>query len=93
MLNLSNITAGLVLGLIVTTAVPAFAASRQAIPGHNARAQVIEQSIGGDGIVSPERARALRDCNEQAAGLREYTWGVRSSDVYRACMTSRGEVE
>ena len=93
MINLSNITAGLVLGLVVTTAAPAFAGNRHVAPGHNARAQVIEQSIGGDGLVSPERARALRDCNEQAAGLREYTWGVRSSDVYRACMAGRGEVE
>ena len=93
MINLSSITAGLVLGLVVTSAVPAFAASRHAVPGHNARAQVIEQSIGGDGLVSPERAHALRDCNEQARKYLDYTWGVRGSDIYRSCMTGRGEVE
>ena len=93
MINLSTLTAGLVLGLIVTSAVPAFAGSRHVVPGHNARAQVIEQSIGGDGIVSPDRARALRECNEQAGKYLDYTWGVRSSDIYRACMDGRGEVE
>jgi hypothetical protein len=93
MINLSNITAGLVLGLVLTSAVPAFAGNSRVVPGHNARAQVIEQSIGGDGIVSPERARALRECNEKAAGFRDYTWGHAPSDLYRSCMAARGEVE
>ena len=93
MINLSNITAGLVLGLALTSAVPALAGSRHVVPGHNARAQVIEQSIGGEGLVSPERARALRDCNQQAGAYRDYTWGVGSSDIYRSCMAGRGEVE
>jgi hypothetical protein len=92
-MNLSTFTAGLVLGLVVTSAVPALAGSRSAAPGHNARAQAIEQSIVTDGIVSPERARALRDCNARAGALVEYTWGVRSSDVYRACMAEQGQVE
>jgi hypothetical protein len=93
MISLSNITAGLVLGLVVTSALPALGASRVVPPGHNARAQAIMQDIGGDGIVSPKRARALRECNDRAGGLRDYTWGVSQSDVYRACMAERGEVE
>jgi hypothetical protein len=93
MINLSNITAGLVLGLVLTSAVPALAGSRHVVPGHNARAQAVEQSIDGDGIVSPNRVRALRECNDQAAAFRDYTWGVRSSGIYRACMAGRGEAE
>lgn len=93
MINLSTITAGLVLGLVVTSAVPALAGSRPVAPGHNARAQAIEQSIVSDGIVSSERARALRECNVKAGALTEYTWGVRSSGVYRACMAEQGQVE
>ena len=93
MINLSNITAGLVLGLVLTSAAPSFAASRHVVPGHNARAHAIEQSIGGDGLVSPDRAGALRDCNEQAAGFRDYTWGHTQSDHYRSCMAQHGQPE
>jgi hypothetical protein len=69
MISLSNVTAGLVLGLVLTSALPALGASRVVPPGYNARAQVIMQGIGGDGIVSPNRARALRECNDRAADL------------------------
>jgi hypothetical protein len=93
MITFSKVTAGLVLGLIVTSAVPSFAGSRSVPPGYNARAQVIEQGLSGDGMVSPHRARALRDCNDRAGALTEYTWGVRKIEVYRACMAERGEVE
>ena len=73
MISLSKITAGLVLGLVVTSAVPALGASRLVSPGHNARAQAIPQDIGGDGIVSPNRARALRECNDRVSGFSEHT--------------------
>ena len=92
MINLSNITAGLVLGLVLTSAAPALAGSRHVTPGYNARAQAVEQSIGGDSV-SPDRAQALRECNEKAAGFRDYTWGHAPSDLYRSCMAARGEVE
>jgi hypothetical protein len=93
MISLSNITAGLVLGLVVTSALPALGASRAVPPGHNARAQAITQGIDGDGTVSPNRARALRECNDRIGGLREHAWGVSRQHVYRACMAERGEVE
>jgi hypothetical protein len=93
MINLSNITAGLVLGLVVTSALPALGASRVIPPGHSARAQAITQDIGGDSIVSPNRARALRECNDRIGGLREHAWGVSRQHLYRACMAERGEVE
>jgi hypothetical protein len=93
MINLSNITAGLVLGLVVTSAVPSFAGSRGAVPGHNARAQVIEQSIGGDGSVSPERAQALRECNELAAQIKPYNLVTSQFALYRSCMVQHGQAE
>ncbi len=92
MISLSNIAAGLVLGLVVASALPALGASRVP-PGHNARAQAITQDIRGDGIVSPNRARALRECNDRIGGLREHAWGVSRQHLYRACMAERGEVE
>ena len=67
MISLSKITASLVLGLAVTSALPALGASRVVPPGHNARAQAIPQDIGGEGIVSPDRA--LRECNASSAAL------------------------
>jgi hypothetical protein len=93
MISLSNITAGLVLGLVVTSALPALGASRVVPPGHNARAQSVPQDIGGDGIVSPDRARALRECNGKVGGLAEHSWGHHRLSVYRACMAERGQVE
>jgi hypothetical protein len=74
MISLSNITAGLVLGLVVTSALPALGASRAVPPGNNARAQAITLGIDGDGTVSPNRARALRECNDRIGGLREHAW-------------------
>ena len=92
MINLSNITAGLVAGLVITSVVPALAGNRTIHRGFDARAQATEDNAG-DSLVSPDRARALRDCNGQVDGLREYTWGVRKSDVYRSCMAGYGQVE
>jgi len=93
MIILSNITAGLVLGLVVTSAVPALAGSRPVGPGYNARAQAVEQSISGDGIVSPDRAQALRACNDLAAPFKDYTWGNTQADLYRSCMAQHGQPE
>lgn len=93
MIKLTNIAAGLVLGLAATSALPAFGASRANPASHNARAQAITQDIGNEGTVSPDRARALRDCNARVGGYAEHTWGAHRSAVYRACMAERGEVE
>ena len=92
MINLSNITAGLVAGLVVTSVVPALGASRVIPPGHNARAQAIQEPTG-EFSVSPERDRALRDCNAKVDGMREYSMGVRRSQSYAVCMHEHGEAE
>jgi hypothetical protein len=93
MINLSNITAGLVLGLVVSSAVPAFAGNRHVAPGYNARAQVIEQSIGGDGSVSPDRAQALRECNDFAGQIKGYNLVTSQFALYRSCMAQHGQAE
>jgi hypothetical protein len=92
MISLSKVTAGLVLGLVVTSALPALGASRAVPPGHNARAQAVTQDIG-DGFASPDRARALRECNLKVSGLAEHTWGHHRSNVYRSCMAEHGQAE
>jgi hypothetical protein len=43
--------------------------------------------------VSVGRAAAIRECNREAATYRQYLWGDSEIDVYRACMTQRGQQE
>jgi hypothetical protein len=81
------------LGLAVISAMPAHGAGRASPSGQNARAQAIMQGLDSNDLVSPGRARALRDCNDKVGGLPEHTLGAHRSAVYRACMADRGEVE
>jgi hypothetical protein len=46
-----------------------------------------------DNEVSAARAADLRDCNSRAQGYYDYNWGVRQSDIYRACMADHGQPE
>jgi hypothetical protein len=39
------------------------------------------------------RAAAIRECNRGATTYRQYLWGDFEIDVYRACMTQRGQQE
>jgi hypothetical protein len=43
--------------------------------------------------VNAARATDLRECNSQAQGYFDYNWGVRQSDIYRACMAEHGQPE
>jgi hypothetical protein len=43
--------------------------------------------------ISADRAAAIRECNRAAATYRQYLWGHFEIDVYRACMTERGQKE
>jgi hypothetical protein len=43
--------------------------------------------------MSAGRAAAMRECNRQAAKYPEYVWGDFEINVYRACMTERGQQE
>jgi hypothetical protein len=91
MISFSKIAAGLVVGLVVTSTLPALGANRSVSPSQNARAHATMQYV--DGIVSPDRARALLECNGKVAGLAEQTLGNHRLAIYRACMAERGEAE
>jgi hypothetical protein len=95
MINLSNITAGLVAGLVITSVVPALGASRINHSARDARAQAVQSdlAIPGEAGVSGARAKALQDCNAAVAGMKQYSSGVREGAVYRSCMAGHGEVE
>ena len=85
-----SIAAALALGAALTLALAAGPAAARNLParaGFDARAEALPGAPIGS------RVEALRACNEQAASLREYTWGAEQSDRYRACMAGRGEPE
>lgn len=87
-----TVTLAVTLGLATAiTASPALAKKREPA-GYAARAEAIGADTGGL-TTSGARASALRDCNEKAASLKDYTWGDQQSDLYRACMAQRGQAE
>jgi hypothetical protein len=94
MINLSNITAGLVLGLVITSAtVPAFAAGQRGHQaGRDARAQAIEENIGARAMPAG-REDALRYCNEKTSGMRDYSGANLKLWAYRTCMNEHGQPE
>jgi hypothetical protein len=93
MINLSNTTAGLVAGLVITSVVPALGATRLNHSARNARAQAIEQSVGVDEGVTAHRAKALRECSEIAGKFIQRSYGVRQLEINGACMAEHGEPE
>jgi hypothetical protein len=81
------------LGLALTTAASAGMAKERHAAGQdwrNARAQAIPNS---DIMMSGGRTTAIRECNNKAASLKDYTWGEQQADSYRACMAERGQPE
>jgi hypothetical protein len=90
MISFSKNAAGLAFGLVLLGTWPALGASHA---GLQSRAQASAQSIGIEILVSPKRARALRDCNDRVKGFPEHTYGNQKLFVYRACMAGYGEVE
>jgi hypothetical protein len=93
MINWTNIAAGLALSLVVTSAsIPAFAVQRTVHPGHAARAQASESQVE-EGLVSPEREKALRECSAAIGGMKQYAMGVQESTALRACMNQHGQPE
>ena len=61
MINFTQFTAALALGLALAAATPALAVQRSYHPGHAARAQAVpaEQAVRGAGGVSSARAKAI----------------------------------
>src|SRR6266478_4385716 len=54
-------------------------------------AQRHNNEVGNE--VSAARAADLRECNSRAQGSVDYNWGVRQSDIHRACMAEHGQPE
>ena len=89
MIDFNKTTAALALGLVLTVgATPALAKKQVAPPGYAAQARAM-----GDLPLSVARAAAIHECNEKVAALKDYTWGVIETDVYRACMAQHGQPE
>jgi hypothetical protein len=83
--------AGVALALaLVATATPALAKSGAAHHGFTARAQAIDVLDEG---VSPDRAKALRDCSARVGGFKGYNQQATPRGMYRACMDEHGEPE
>jgi hypothetical protein len=95
MINFTNVTAALVLGLALAGASPALAGQRIHHPGHAARAQAVqsEQAIPGAEGVTGARAQAIQDCMGTSGKFSQSTWGNMSIQLYRSCMAGHGEAE
>ena len=93
MINLSNITAGLVLGLVVTSAVPSFAASAMPCPATTLGRRPSSRASAMTAASRRTAPSALRECNQLAEPIKGYTLITSQFAVYRNCMAGRGEVE
>lgn len=68
-------------------------AKSSAAQARAAHAQAIENVTEGGADVSPERVRALRECNSLIAGYRGYNSLGLPSSIYRNCMNEHGQPE
>ncbi|WP_068028932.1 hypothetical protein [Rhodoplanes sp. Z2-YC6860] len=81
-------TLALALGLAVAAAPTAAMAKSRAA---QARAQATEDVM--EGGVSPERVRALRECNARIARFRGYNALSTPTGLYKTCMADHGQPE
>ena len=95
MINFTNVTAALVLGVALASASPALAAQRIHHPGHAARAQAVQVDQGAPGVegVTGSRAKAIHDCMETSGKFSQSSWGNTQVQLYRSCMAGHGEAE
>ena len=89
----SIVILALALELAIAATATATAKSRAVHPGHQARAQAIEAVMEGGVSVSPERVRALQECNVRIAGFKSYNHLGMPVSIYRSCMYEHGQVE
>src|SRR5690349_16177332 len=99
MINFTNITAALVLGVALAGASPALAAQRihhlGHHLGHDARARAVQSDLAAPGVegMSGARAKAIQDCLGISGKFSQTSWGNTSVQLYRSCMAGHGEVE
>src|SRR5690242_11226404 len=80
----------LALGLAAATAPTAATAKSRAT---QARAQATENVMDGGAGVSPERVRALQECNARIVRFRGYNALGMPTALYRTCMNQHGQPE
>ena len=97
LINFRNAAAAFVMAAAVAAAAsPATAAQkhRAANPGYAARAQALPaQQAPGEGTMTADRERALRECSEVANKLVQKDWGVMQNTVMNSCMVSHGQTQ
>jgi DNA-binding transcriptional regulator YdaS (Cro superfamily) len=76
---------------VATTATAATVTAKSR--GHQARAQAIEDVTEGGVSVSPERVRALRECNARVEGFKGHNAMITPVSMYRSCMADHGQPE
>jgi hypothetical protein len=81
----------LMISVIIVTA-PANARSRTHHAGHHTHAQAAGDAFAS-GVMSVDRAEAIRACSAKAKQWSQYAWGVTESQQYRGCMYERGQPE
>jgi hypothetical protein len=85
------------LALTLATTGAAMAKPRTPRAGFEANAQAVGselQTIGPSLAKNAEhRMDALRQCSNEVAPLKDYTWGDEQTDRYRACMAEHGQPE
>jgi hypothetical protein len=74
---------------VAATATEATAKSRAV----QARAQATEDVMEGGVSVSPERVRALQECNARIARFKSYYQLNTPTSIYRSCMYEHGQPE
>jgi hypothetical protein len=89
MLNVRTGATLLALALAVA-ATPALARQHARHPGHEARAQALDPD---EGVVSPGRESALRECSALANKFVQKDWGWMQGQQERACMVEHGQME
>lgn len=79
----------LLLGVAAATT-PAAAAKHHA--RQNARAQAIDP-VDAEGMMTPAREKALRDCSAMANKFVQKDWGVTQGTAMGSCMMQHGQPE
>jgi hypothetical protein len=89
MLNVRTGATLLALALTVA-ATPALARQHAHHPGYAARAQAPDAD---EGVMTPERDRALRECSALSNKLLQKDWGVMQDTTEQSCMAEHGQME
>jgi hypothetical protein len=80
--------------VLVGSASFANAAGRSAMNAYGALTPFdTQRGVVGGGRVSTARAAALEQCNTVAGHYSQTAWGIRQTQVYRACMARLGQSE